>query len=136
MSAGSTGSAPEPFAVPDPQEASNSILWMNGLWLTSLVVALYTAVLAMLVKEWIRAYDAHCSASAEPHIQARQRHFRHLGFVAWKVQDVAESLPLYLHVAVLCFLAGLTVYLWELHTTLAILMTVLTAGGYSGYFIL
>jgi len=49
------------------------------------------------------------------------------------VQDIAESLPLYLHVAVLCFVAGLTVYLWSLHSLLATMMTVFTVLGYSGY---
>ena len=50
-------------------QAPLSAVRINALWFTSLVFALVTASLGMLVKQWLREYMAQDSISPEKHLR-------------------------------------------------------------------
>jgi hypothetical protein len=96
---------------------TSSDVWINGLWFTSLILSLSTAVLAALAKQWLRQYTSAISGSARDRAFIRQ--FRWEGLEAWKVQAIIGVLPTILHASLGLFLAGVVVYLLPLHLTIA-----------------
>ena len=59
----SAGDIPEARLVPDSKTYHVADLWVNGLWLTSLTLALLTALISVLAKQWIqvRCFDLFSS---------------------------------------------------------------------------
>ncbi|TFK97898.1 hypothetical protein BDV98DRAFT_513014, partial [Pterulicium gracile] len=51
--------------------------WINSMWFVSLAFSLSTALLAVLVKQWIQGYVS--SVSGSPQHQGCIRHFRYMG---------------------------------------------------------
>ncbi|KAJ4463917.1 hypothetical protein C8J55DRAFT_538967 [Lentinula edodes] len=90
----------------DLQNASPSSrdLWVNGLFLASLSFALATALLSVLVKQWLQAYSAMSFGNAQEKTLIRQ--FRFAGFIKWKVSEIIGVLPLILHTSLALFLIG------------------------------
>ncbi|KAF9071935.1 hypothetical protein BDP27DRAFT_1218273, partial [Rhodocollybia butyracea] len=84
-------------------------LWVNGLWFTSLVISLSVALFAVLAKQWLRQYLSFTTGT--PHEQAYIRQFRFDGLEKWRVQPLIGILPTFLHLALILFLAGLTIFL-------------------------
>ncbi|KZT54218.1 hypothetical protein CALCODRAFT_438977, partial [Calocera cornea HHB12733] len=84
-------------------------VWVNALWLLSLMISLTTSVLAMLIKQWLRAFVTDLPSA--PRNRAHHRQFRLDGVQIWHVPRIASSLPVLIHVAVGLFLAGLMIYL-------------------------
>ncbi|KAJ3880281.1 hypothetical protein F5051DRAFT_482140, partial [Lentinula edodes] len=103
-----------PKSTVDLQNASVAIkdLWINGLFLASLSLALATALLSVLVKQWLQAYSSMSAGSAKHRALVRQ--FRYAGLVKWKVTEIVGILPLILHTSLALFLIGLSLYISEL----------------------
>ncbi|KAJ3899423.1 hypothetical protein F5879DRAFT_888251, partial [Lentinula edodes] len=103
-----------PKSSVDLQNASVATddLWINGLFLASLSLALVTALLSVLVKQWLQAYSSILAGSAEQKALIRQ--FRYNGLVKWKVPEIVGILPLILHTSLALFLIGLSLYISEL----------------------
>ncbi|KAK7685562.1 hypothetical protein QCA50_011429 [Cerrena zonata] len=96
-----------------PFKASTSSVVTNTLWTASLVIALITASLGILVKQWFHefmAYDTHDSR-----LQIATRFFRNQGMKDWMVFELAASLPLLLQTALVLFFIGLSAFLRELN---------------------
>ncbi|KAL0956670.1 hypothetical protein HGRIS_002801 [Hohenbuehelia grisea] len=93
--------------------------WVNGLWFASLSCSLSTALLSMLVKQWLQAYVAHESGST--YQRARQRQQRYMNLTAWHVPTIINGLPVLLHASLLLFFIGLILLLWpaDLPVTIA-----------------
>lgn len=108
---------------------SRGDVWVNGLWLTSLVLSLSTGLFAVLAKQWLRHY-ASPIVSSSARERAFVRHYRWDGFDKWKVQHIIGLLPVILQIAVLLFFAGLVVWLFPLHTTIS--RTILGLAGSVG----
>ncbi|KAJ3853403.1 hypothetical protein EV368DRAFT_26802, partial [Lentinula lateritia] len=87
-------------------------LWINGLFLASLSLALATALLSVLVKQWLQAYSSMSAGSAKHRALVRQ--FRYAGLVKWKVTEIVGILPLILHTSLALFFIGLSLYISEL----------------------
>ncbi|KAJ7872454.1 hypothetical protein B0H14DRAFT_3860337 [Mycena olivaceomarginata] len=49
-----------------------SDVWVNGLWFTSLMLSLTTALLAVLTKQWLRQYSSFITGSARERAMIRQ----------------------------------------------------------------
>jgi hypothetical protein len=96
---------------------STSDVWVNGLWFTSLVLSLSTALLAVLAKQWLRQYTSIVTGSARD--RAYIRHSRWEGFEAWKVQTIIGLLPTILHASLGLFFLGLVIFLFPRHTIIA-----------------
>ncbi|KAH8817792.1 hypothetical protein DL96DRAFT_396831 [Flagelloscypha sp. PMI_526] len=92
-------------------------LWINGLFFTSLSLAIATALLAVLVKQWCQAYTSVTSGSAKDKVLTRQ--FRFDGLMKWKLPEIVGSLPLLLHLAFAVFFAGLSYFVYDLHKSLS-----------------
>lgn len=117
----------------DLQNASPSSrdLWVNGLFLASLSFALATALLSVLVKQWLQAYSAMSFGNAQEKTLIRQ--FRFAGFIKWKVSEIIGVLPLILHTSLALFLIGLSVYFSELHSSLCWIVVSVTVVAFAVY---
>ncbi|KAF9008559.1 hypothetical protein BDZ89DRAFT_1078940 [Hymenopellis radicata] len=66
-------------------------LWVNGLWFSSLGLSLSTALITVLVKQWIHQYMS--VPSGTPRDQARTRQFRNDSFQKWHVSAWSGHIP-------------------------------------------
>ncbi|KZO99220.1 hypothetical protein CALVIDRAFT_511485, partial [Calocera viscosa TUFC12733] len=107
---------------------------VNCLWFTSLFISLLTAVLAMLLKEWLTAYKDN--VTLVPLERVKQRQMRYDGMIKWNVPSIVSLLPLAIHVAVFLFLIGLVLFAWPVSTALFTLLTMLLFGGLGLYIVL
>ncbi|KZT54201.1 hypothetical protein CALCODRAFT_438976, partial [Calocera cornea HHB12733] len=85
--------------------ASPSALPINVLWIASLLLSLTTSVLAMLVKQWLRIFITNLPAAARE--RATERQARLDGLQSWQVANIADALPVSIHLAVAFFFIGL-----------------------------
>ncbi len=92
-------------------------VWVNGLWFTSLFLSLTTALVAVLVKQWLHHYVA--IPSGTPRDRSFTRQFRYAGFQKWHVQVVIGLLPVLMHLALAIFLVGLVIFLCPLQQALS-----------------
>ena len=98
------------FTSPSFQRPRYAVL-VNILWFLSLAVALITASLGILVKQWFHellSYKTH-----DPKERLKIRFFREAGLERWKVFAIASSLPLLLQLALLLFFVGLALFLLQ-----------------------
>ncbi|KAJ4494548.1 hypothetical protein C8J55DRAFT_545623 [Lentinula edodes] len=122
-----------PKSIVDLQNASVATedLWINGLFLASLSLALTTALLSVLVKQWLQAYSSMSAGSAKHKALVRQ--FRYAGLVKWKVTEIVGILPLILHTSLALFLIGLSLYISELHNSLSWIVVTVTSLAFAFY---
>ncbi|KAK0217645.1 hypothetical protein EDD85DRAFT_930692 [Armillaria nabsnona] len=91
-------------------------VWVNALWFTSLFLSLTTALVAVLVKQWLHHYVA--LPSGTPRDRSLTRQFRYAGFERWHVQVIIGLLPVLMHLALAIFLSGLVIFLQPLRAAL------------------
>ncbi|KAJ3709975.1 hypothetical protein C8R42DRAFT_567463, partial [Lentinula raphanica] len=103
-----------PKSPVDLQNGSPEIndIWINGLFFASLALSLATALLSVLVKQWLQAYETITSGNAKE--KTMIRHFRYRGLIKWRVPQIIGILPLILHISLALFLIGLSFYVSEL----------------------
>ncbi len=106
-------------------------IWVNGLWFTSLFLSLTTALVAVLVKQWLHHYVA--LPSGTPRDRSFTRQFRYTGFQKWHVQVIIGLLPVLMHLALAIFLAGLVVFLHPLRKSLSWITCAGTILVYTAY---
>ncbi|KAJ3766275.1 hypothetical protein FB446DRAFT_758467 [Lentinula raphanica] len=99
-------------------------IWVNGLWFTSLTIALSIALFAVLAKEWLRQYMSIGAGTHQDRTFIRQ--FRFDGFKAWQVQGIIGVLPVLLHLSLILFLIGLVVFLAPLNVAIAYTTGIIT----------
>ncbi|KAK0474770.1 hypothetical protein IW261DRAFT_1304185, partial [Armillaria novae-zelandiae] len=87
-------------------------VWVNGLWFTSLFLSLTTALVAVLVKQWLHHYVA--LPSGTPRDRSLTRQFRYAGLQKWHVPVIIGLLPVLMHLALAIFLVGLVIFLQPL----------------------
>ncbi|KAK0489964.1 hypothetical protein EDD18DRAFT_1080685 [Armillaria luteobubalina] len=104
-------SSPTDFFSPSPSDE-----WINSLWFVSLTLSLITALVAVLVKQWLHQYVAIVSDSS-PRDHARIRHMRYARLQTWQVPMIIGLLPFLLHVSLALFFVGLTIFLFSLGTS-------------------
>jgi hypothetical protein len=103
---------PSSFTVPA------SAVWVNSLWLLSLVISVTCALLATLLQQWARRYLRLTHPRCSPHKRARIRAFFAEGVERLHLPWTVEALPTLLHISVFLFFAGLGVYLFGVHKTI------------------
>ncbi|KAH7098149.1 hypothetical protein BKA62DRAFT_606788, partial [Auriculariales sp. MPI-PUGE-AT-0066] len=112
-------------ATPDP-----GIRVINGLWFSSLTLALIVSLLAILVKQWLVEYR---SKMRQPASDARRWAWRHFvfrqGLSTWGVGVFISSLAVVLHVALYLFLFGLLVFLFHLDPALCVVAASFTVAA-------
>ncbi len=122
-------SSPTAFFSP-----SRSDEWLNSLWVVSLTLSLITALVAVLVKQWLHQYVAVVSDSSVRDC-ARIRHIRYAGLQTWRVPMIIGLLPVLLHVSLALFFAGLAIFLFSLGMKVAWLVSIIGAATYMAYII-
>ncbi|KAI0644899.1 hypothetical protein C8Q79DRAFT_739345 [Trametes meyenii] len=116
----STRASPAGIPVPDP--VSRSVVWLNVLWFSSLVLSLSSASIGILIKQWLNEYNSGISGTSCEVARLRQRRLNNM--LEWHVADVVVAIPILLQLSLALFLAGLLILLWSLESTVAATATV------------
>ena len=98
---------------------------INALWFSSLICSLFSALMCIMVKQWLREYLAIFPPSPRHNVRFRQ--YRYDGLIAWRVPEIMALLPILLEFSLLLFLVGLVDFLFQLHHTVAAIATCLVA---------
>ncbi len=114
-----------------PFIASATSFWVNGLWFTSLALSLTTALVSVLVKQWLHHYMA--LPSGTPRERSLLRQFRYAGLQKWRVLVIIGLLPVLMHTALAIFFVGLVIFLGPLRDSLAWVVGTITAAAYMAY---
>ncbi|KAK0186807.1 hypothetical protein F5146DRAFT_936088 [Armillaria mellea] len=125
----SISSSPTNFFSP-----SHSDEWTNSLWFVSLTLSLITALVAILVKQWLHQYIAIISNSSTCD-RARIQHLWYAGLQMWQVPMIIGLLPVLLHVSLALFFAGLSIFLFSLGMKVVWLVSIISAATYMAYMI-
>ncbi|KIM22872.1 hypothetical protein M408DRAFT_57183, partial [Serendipita vermifera MAFF 305830] len=88
-------------------EPEQSSLHVNGLWFTSLVLSLISALGGVLAKGWLAKYNpatrlAHASHACERHLRANRAR-------EWQLAPLITAIPLLIQVSLFLFFAGLLI---------------------------
>jgi hypothetical protein len=103
---------------------SASMIWINSLWLISLVLSLTSALLATLLQQWARRYVETPKVPNEPNDRAHVRSFLFLGTVSYKMRLAVQIAPTLLHLSVYMFFAGLVIVFHTINKKVAIAVDV------------
>jgi hypothetical protein len=90
------------------------IVIVNALFYASLGVMLLAALIAMLIKSWVREFDRGLRAMSLPEQRAKTREFRYLGMERWKLPGMVGILPLLIQISLLLFAIGLVLFLFHI----------------------
>ncbi|KAF9027431.1 hypothetical protein BDZ89DRAFT_1092225 [Hymenopellis radicata] len=102
-------------------------VWINGLWVVSLVTSLVVALAAVLVKQWLHRYMMFPSGT--PRLRSHIRQFRFMGLEKWRVRIIIGMLPIIMHISLMLFFAGLTLFFIPLRVPLAWTVGTLTCSS-------
>src|SRR6267154_4397195 len=128
------GSRPSiPSTLSDPTEPFSPPMlsvWVNGLWISSLVINLSATLLATLIKRWARRFERVAYPGYprhRPQKRARIRAFYKEGVERWPVPRAVEALLTMHHLSLFLFFAGLSVFLFGVHHTIFKIVTALVS---------
>ena len=105
-------------ASPPPFIPPNYAIWVNTLWLLSLVISITCALLATLLQQWARRYLKVTQPRYGPDKRARIRAFFAEGVDKFLLPRAVEALPTMLHLSLFLFFTGLSVFLWNINHTI------------------
>ena len=103
---------------------SASMIWVNAMWLISLVLSLTSALVATLFQQWGRRYLETPNIPNEPNDGARVRVFLFHGTKKYKMHHAIEIVPILLHLSVFLFFGGLVITFHTINTKVAIAVDV------------
>lgn len=106
--------------------------WVNILWFLSLAFSLCNAAVCMLGKQWLQPAGRNIYGSS-PRFRARQRQRRYMQIRAWHILTVIDALPLFLHIGLLLFFAGLVILVWTVNHVIAIITGIIVIFVYVCY---
>lgn len=109
---------------------SSLLVAVNVLWFASLLFSLFAALVGILAKQWIHVYskwDEGPSDQAETKLRLRDLYQQ--GLVDYHVPEIIGLLPVFLQIALLLFIVGLTAFLWKLQVVVAGIVTSMSAVG-------
>ena len=120
--AGSTdGTLSNPLVTQGP---SIAIIFVNAMWLMSLVLSLTSALLATLLQQWARRYIETPQVPSLASQRARVRSFLFSGTQEYNMSLAVETAPTLLHFSLFLFFAGLILFFFTIHKTVAIAVSV------------
>ncbi|KAI0666942.1 hypothetical protein C8Q78DRAFT_983089, partial [Trametes maxima] len=96
-----------------PSSAPRSVVWLNALWFTSLILSLASSSLCIMVKQWLNEFSSPVQGTV--HETARLRQYRLENLERWRVGFIVMAIPVLLQIALALFWAGLLVLLYPLH---------------------
>ena len=107
-----------------PSPPTASMVWVNAMWLISLVLSLTSALIATLLQEWARRYVDTAGLPSEPNHRVRVRWFLFLGTKTYKMRLIVQMGFALLHLSVYLFFAGLVVVFHTINKNVAIAVEV------------
>jgi hypothetical protein len=110
-----------PDTTPNPPA---TIVAVNMLWFSSLILGLFAALIGILVKQWLHVYSKWPERE-QPKDTVILRYVYQEGFFRWHVPEIIGMLPVLLQIALLLFVVGLVAYMWTLNRAIAGVLTVL-----------
>ena len=124
---------------PQPGQSSSpsaSIIWINCMWMMSLILSLTSALFATLVQQWARRYVQLPQIPGDPTQRARVRSFLFLGNRRFGMRIAIETAPTLLHFSVFLFFAGLVILFYSINKAVAIVISVSVGIFVAAYFVL
>jgi hypothetical protein len=100
------------------------MVWVNAMWMISLVLSITSALIATLLQQWARRYVETPKVPSEPNHRARVRWFLFLGTDVYRMRFLVEIAPTLLHLSVYLFFAGLVITFHTINTKVAIAVDV------------
>ncbi|KAK7018383.1 hypothetical protein R3P38DRAFT_3360152 [Favolaschia claudopus] len=94
-----------------PFQPVSAFRWINGLWFTSLLFSLGSALGASVAKGWATPFSTTSPGSGWSNARVHSRCW--YGTRRWHLNFVVQSLPLLIHLAVFLFGAGLAILLFQ-----------------------
>ncbi|EIW52754.1 uncharacterized protein TRAVEDRAFT_75837, partial [Trametes versicolor FP-101664 SS1] len=87
----SAGPSP-PHTASGPAAVPQSAIWLNILWFSGLIISLTSALLGILVKQWLNEFVS-LGLSGNSREAARLRQYRLNNLVKWRVGDIVILIP-------------------------------------------
>ncbi|KAG8810778.1 hypothetical protein FRC17_002784 [Serendipita sp. 399] len=104
-----------PYTPPTFQPSTRPIV-VNSLLFASLCLSIATALAAVVAMQWVTDYGAVTKrVGSTPEERMKRRHYRYQGGLDWKMDTIIGALPIALHVSVLLFFVGMSVWMWDVH---------------------
>lgn len=107
-----------------PYSPTTSIVCVNTVWALSLVLSLTSALLAILIQQWVRRYVELPLLPRSSSERARVRSYLFLGALNFGMHHAVEAAPMLLHLSVFLFLAGLVMFFFIFNKTVAIVLSI------------
>ncbi|KAK7030195.1 hypothetical protein R3P38DRAFT_897213 [Favolaschia claudopus] len=108
-----------------PFQPVSAFRWINGLWFTSLLFSLGSALGASVAKGWTTPFSTTTPGSGWSNACAHSK--RWCGTQRWHLNFFVQSLPLLIHTALFLFGAGLAILLFQDDRPIAIVILTLMA---------
>ena len=107
-----------------PHPPTIAIVWVNALWVLSLVFSIMSGLFATLNHQWAQRYLQlpHIPSSASE--RARVRSFLFFGANKYDIINATELTPMLLHFSILLFFAGLIIFFFIVYKTIAIALSI------------
>ncbi|GJE90132.1 hypothetical protein PsYK624_062560 [Phanerochaete sordida] len=106
--------SPQDQSIDDSETPTAAARAINILWFISLTLSLASAVFGILLKQWIREYLQWTNTTNSPRQNILIRQLRYEQWKDWAIPFVLAIVPALLEVAIILFLSGALVLLWEL----------------------
>jgi Family of unknown function (DUF6535) len=119
-----------------PHSPTTTIVCVNTVWALSLVLSLTSALLAILIQQWVRRYTELPLFPRLSGERARVRSYLFLGTLNFGMHHAVEAAPMLLHLSVFLFLIGLVMFFFIVHKTVAIVLSIFVGITGMAYFTL
>jgi hypothetical protein len=119
-----------------PHSHSTIIVCVNTVWALSLVLSLTSAMLAILIQQWVRRYTELPLSPRLSSERARVRSYLFLGTLKFGMHHAVEAPPIFLHLSVFLFLIGLVMFFFVVHKTIATVLSIFVGINGMAYFTL
>ncbi|KAL1668221.1 hypothetical protein GGF50DRAFT_46917, partial [Schizophyllum commune] len=103
--------------VARPTLPDNVVALINGLWFSSLILSLTSALVGIVSKQWLREYLRDNGRSHQTNLAVRQ--VKYEGLTNWHVSGIVTTIPLLLQAALFLFLIGIVYLLWYIQPVIA-----------------
>ncbi len=131
--ANGTDVQPQPYPPFSPRL---SIIYVNSLWLLSLVLSTTSAFLATLSWQWAHRYLQLPQIQSMPRERARVRSILFLGTLKYRMHYLVETAPTLLHISLFLFNVGLVIFFFTIYKPVAIVVLVSVGFFGAAYFIM
>ncbi|KAG8822746.1 hypothetical protein FRC19_005335 [Serendipita sp. 401] len=99
--------------ISDNFKLSGNAIAANVLFFCSLVVTLFSALSAILVKQWILSYDQRTKSGSTSQSRARARYRAWAALENAHMLKIISAIPMLLHAGLFLFFGGLMVWLFK-----------------------